>query len=49
MARVAEHLSVAELQAGYRGSKDAVLASLRAIDASAGPVAAEPGRSRVSA
>jgi transposase len=26
MARVAEHLSVAELQAGYRGSKDAVLA-----------------------
>ena len=26
MARVADHLSVAELQAGYRGSKDATLA-----------------------
>ena len=26
MARVAEHLSVAELQAGYRGSKEATLA-----------------------
>ena len=26
MARVAEHLSVAELQAGYRGSKAATLA-----------------------
>ena len=26
MVRVADHLSVAELQAGYRGSKDAVLA-----------------------
>jgi transposase len=26
MARVADHLSVAELQGGYRGSKDAVLA-----------------------
>jgi hypothetical protein len=26
MARVADHLSVTELQAGYRGSKDATLA-----------------------
>jgi hypothetical protein len=26
MARVADHLSVAELQAGYRGSKEAMLA-----------------------
>ena len=29
MARVAEHLSVAELQAGYRGSKAATLDLLR--------------------